>query len=53
MRHLVACARAAKLETLIAEVLAENKAMLKVFERAGLAVQTRREASVLHLDMRL
>ena len=53
MRHLVICARSAKLETLIAEVLADNKAMLKVFERAGLAVQTRREAGVLHLDMRL
>ena len=53
MRHLVACARSAGLETLIAEVLPENKAMLKVFERAGLRLQTRREAGVLHLDMRL
>ena len=53
MRHLVVCARSAGLETLVAEVLADNKAMLKVFDRAGLAVQTRREAGVLHLDMRL
>ena len=53
MRHLVVCARAAGLETLVAEVLPDNRAMLKVFERAGLAVQTRREAGVLHLDMRL
>jgi GNAT superfamily N-acetyltransferase len=53
MRHLVICARSAGLETLIAEVLAENKAMRKVFERAGLAVQTRREAGVLHLNMSL
>jgi RimJ/RimL family protein N-acetyltransferase len=53
MRHLVACARSAGLETLVAEVLSGNTAMLKVFERAGLAVQTRRDAGVLHLDMRL
>ena len=53
MRHLVVCARSAGLEMLVAEVLAENSAMLKVFERAGLAVQTRREAGALHLDMRL
>jgi len=53
MRHLVACARKAGLEMLSAEVLADNAAMLKVFERAGLALQTHREAGVLHLDMRL
>jgi GNAT superfamily N-acetyltransferase len=53
MRHLVACARSAGLETLVAEVLSENSAMLKVFQRAGLAVETRREAGVLHLDMHL
>jgi len=53
MRHLVACARSAGLETLVAEVLAGNSPMLKVFERAGLALQTRREAGVLHVDMRL
>ena len=32
MRHLVAIARAARLEALQAEILAENVAMLKVFE---------------------
>ena len=53
MRHLVVCARSAGLKTLVAEVLAGNAAMLKVFERAGLALQTRREAGVLHVDMRL
>jgi len=53
MRHLVACARSAGLEALVAEVLHGNMAMLKVFERAGLALQTRREAGALHLDMRL
>jgi GNAT superfamily N-acetyltransferase len=53
MRHLVVCARSAGLETLVAEVLPENSAMQKVFERAGLAVQARRQAGVLHFDMRL
>ena len=53
MRHLVVCARSAELETLVAEVLPQNAAMLKVFERAGLEVQTRRQSGVLHLNMRL
>lgn len=53
MRHLVAIARAAGLETLEAEVLADNTAMLKVFERAGLALKTRRDGGVLHLEMGL
>jgi RimJ/RimL family protein N-acetyltransferase len=53
MRHLVACARAAGLEKLVAEVLPDNLAMLKVFERAGLDVKMRREGGVLHLDMGL
>ena len=53
MRHLVALARTAGLASLVAEVLPDNSAMLKVFKRAGLALTTRREAGVLHLDMRL
>jgi RimJ/RimL family protein N-acetyltransferase len=53
MRHLVAIARAAGLEALVAEVLPGNAAMLKVFERAGLDVKTRREGGVVHLDMGL
>ena len=53
MRHLVVWARSAGLEKLVAEVLPGNSPMLKVFERAGLEVQTRRQSGVLHLDMRL
>lgn len=53
MRHLVVCARSTSLRTLVAEVLPENSAMKKVFERAGLAVQTRLQSGVLHFDMRL
>ena len=52
-RCCLACAHSAGLETLVAEVLSANAPMLKVFERAGLTLQTRREAGVLHLDMRL
>ncbi len=53
MRHLVVLARAAGLSALEAEVLADNTAMLKVFERAGLALRTRRDGGVLHLQMAL
>ena len=53
MRHLVACARTAGLDTLEAEVLPGNGAMLKVFERSGLTLNTRRQEGALHLDMRL
>jgi RimJ/RimL family protein N-acetyltransferase len=51
MRHLVAIARDAGLRELTAEVLPQNTAMLKVFERCGLAATTRREGGVVHLTM--
>jgi RimJ/RimL family protein N-acetyltransferase len=53
MRHLVAIARAAGLRELTAEVLSDNAAMLKVFERCGLAATTRREGGVVHVAMAL
>lgn len=53
MRHLVGIARAAGLKTLTAEVLPDNAPMLKVFERCGLAITTRREAGVVHVTMAL
>lgn len=53
MRHLVAIARDAGLRTLTAEVLPDNAAMLKVFERCGLAAKTRREAGVVHIELAL
>jgi GNAT superfamily N-acetyltransferase len=53
MRHLVAVARDAGVRELVAEVLPENVPMLKVFERCGLAVATRREAGVVHVTMGL
>jgi RimJ/RimL family protein N-acetyltransferase len=53
MRHLVAIAREAGLRELTAEVLPDNTAMLKVFERCGLAATTRREGGVVHVTLGL
>ena len=53
MRHLVTIARDAGLKALVAEVLPENAPMLKVFERCGLAMTTRREAGVVHVTLDL
>jgi GNAT superfamily N-acetyltransferase len=55
LRHLAAIARAAGLiiTELIAEVLPENTAMLKVFEKSGLHVSTRREPRVVHVALAL
>jgi RimJ/RimL family protein N-acetyltransferase len=53
MRHLVAIAHDAGLKELIAEVLPENAPMLKVFERCGLKMTTRREAGIVHVTLAL
>lgn len=53
MRHLVAIARAAGLKRLIAEVLAENLPVLRVFEQSGLAISTKREAELRHVTLEL
>ena len=53
MRHLVTIARAAGLKKLIAEVLAENLPMLRVFEQSGLAINTKREAELRHVTLEL
>lgn len=51
--HLIAIGRAAGLEAFVAEVLPENVPMLKVFERCGLAMTTRRERGVVHVTLGL
>jgi len=51
--HLIEIARAAALEEFVAEVLAENVPMLKVFERCGLAMTTRRERGIVHVTLAL
>ena len=53
LRHLTAIARSAGLRKLIAEVLAENAPMLKVFERSGLDYRTKRNSGVVHVTLRL
>ena len=53
LRHLTALARAAGLREFVAEVLPDNTAMLRVFERSGLKVQRRRENGVLHITLEL
>jgi ribosomal protein S18 acetylase RimI-like enzyme len=53
LRHLAAIAREAGLEELIAEVLPDNIAMLKVFEKSGLHLETNRAPEVIHVTLRL
>jgi GNAT superfamily N-acetyltransferase len=53
MRHLALIARAAGLRELTAEVLTSNSAMLKVFERSGLRLSTKREAETMHITLQL
>ena len=53
MRHLTKIARAAGLKEFIAEVLAENAPMLKVFEKCGLPMRIQRDHDVVHVVMRL
>jgi RimJ/RimL family protein N-acetyltransferase len=53
LHHLAAIARAAGLNELVAEVLPDNMAMLKVFEKSGLRVSTRREPRVVHVALGL
>jgi len=52
--HLIAeRARAAGIDRLSAEVLAENQPMLTVFRHAGVPVQSRFDDGVIHLDLAL
>jgi GNAT superfamily N-acetyltransferase len=53
MRHLAGIARGAGLRELIADVLPENDAMLKVFAKSGFPLETKRESDVVHVALRL
>jgi RimJ/RimL family protein N-acetyltransferase len=53
LRHLATIARDAGLREFTAEVLADNAAMLKVFEKSGLPLDTRRETGVVHVALQL
>jgi GNAT superfamily N-acetyltransferase len=51
MQNLLSIARQAGLNKLIAEVLVSNGAMVKVFEKSGLPMSTRREGPVIHVTL--
>jgi RimJ/RimL family protein N-acetyltransferase len=53
MRHLIAIARGAELRELVAEVLPNNDAMLKVLRHSGLPQDLQREAGTVHVTLRL
>lgn len=53
LRHLAAIARSAGLKELVAEVLPENISMLKVFEKSGLKLSTKRGPGVVHVALQL
>ena len=53
LEHLAAIARSNGITRFTAEVLAENRAMLSVFSRAGWPLQRRFESGVIDLDFEL
>ena len=53
MKHLAGIARSGGIKKFIAEVLPENIAMLKVFEKSGFDVTTEREPRVVHVSLQL
>jgi len=53
MKHLIALARQAGLEELVAEVLPHNTLMLSVFEHSGLTMSTKREHGAVHVVLSL
>jgi GNAT superfamily N-acetyltransferase len=53
LRHLTVIARQAELRELFAHVLADNRAMLKVFEKSGLKYSANREAGSIYVKLGL
>ena len=53
LRHLAAIARKAGLRELIAHVLPDNRAMLKVFEKSGLKYNAKRDSEAVHVTLGL
>ena len=53
MHHLATIARSSGLRELVAEVLPDNTAMLRVFEKSGFSLSTKRESGVVHVSLRL
>jgi GNAT superfamily N-acetyltransferase len=53
LQHLAAIARGRGITRFEAEVLAENRPMLAVFARSGLAMERRRDGGVVHVELTL
>ena len=51
--HILCVDDNTELVELVAEVLAENAPMLKVFKKSGLDLSTKRESGVVHVTLRL
>lgn len=51
MRHLISLARRASLKQLVADVLAENIAMMNVLRQSGVPVTTTRTNGVIHVRL--
>jgi RimJ/RimL family protein N-acetyltransferase len=51
--HLADIARARGLDEIVAEVLAANRPMQRVFERSGLPMHRQREEDVVHISLQL
>jgi RimJ/RimL family protein N-acetyltransferase len=53
MRHLAVLARDGGLKELVAEVLPENIAMLKLFKKFGFRTDSKKSPQVVHLTLQL
>jgi RimJ/RimL family protein N-acetyltransferase len=53
MKHLAGIARRGGLQELYAEVLPHNSAMLKVFEKSGHRMNTKRDQGVVHVTLQV
>jgi RimJ/RimL family protein N-acetyltransferase len=53
MRHVITIARNAGLDELLAHVLPANTPMLKIFERAGVRISTKRESDSINVTLYL
>jgi GNAT superfamily N-acetyltransferase len=51
--HLATVARDAGFKEFVAEVLPDNIAMLKMFEKSGLKIRSERESDVVHVALQL
>jgi RimJ/RimL family protein N-acetyltransferase len=53
MRHLAKIARHSGIQEFVAEILPDNTAMLKVFEKSGFGLSKTHEPGVVHVALRL